>query len=142
RLALGQRAAALEAYRRAYAIRLELRLELRAIEPLAGMAAVFLADRDLVQAQQHVEQILAFLEQGSLDGADEPFRVYLTCYQVLRASRDQRAQPLLKAAVGRLRERAMNIGDLDQRRAFLVRVPANRALLAAWQAASTNTSES
>ena len=105
------------------------------------MARVFLANQDVAQAQAQVEHILAHLKHGILDGTNEPFRVYLTCYQVLAASRDPRAQPLLKTAVSLLRERAAQIANLDLRRSFLVRVPANRALLAAWQAIATSASD-
>jgi predicted ATPase/class 3 adenylate cyclase len=134
-LGAGQRNEALEAYQRAVALREELGQPNLATESLAGIALVYLAQRDIVQARAQVEQILRYLEGGTLDGTEEPFRIYLACYHVLRASRDPRAPSMLRTAVSLLRERAANIDDPAQRRSFLEQVPANRALAAAGQAA-------
>jgi hypothetical protein len=50
------------------------------------------------EAQAHVEEILTALEAHTLDGTDEPLRVYLTCVQVLAAHDDPRAPAALEAA--------------------------------------------
>nr|NIV38839.1 hypothetical protein [Anaerolineae bacterium] len=43
-------------------------------------------------------EILKHLQDRGLEGTFEPFRIYLTCYQVLRANRDPRAQEILHQA--------------------------------------------
>ncbi|MGD8397660.1 MAG: tetratricopeptide repeat protein, partial [Anaerolineae bacterium] len=86
---------AADAYERALQLRRELGEDNRAIESLAGLANVSLAQGDAPSARRQVEEILAHLEQGSLDGADEPLQVYLTCYRVLRDVDDGRAGALL-----------------------------------------------
>jgi len=63
------------------------------------------------------------------DGTLEPMRIYLTCYQVLRAAKDRRAEEILKAAVRVLEERAARLVDEDLRRSYLENVAANREIL-------------
>jgi DNA-binding SARP family transcriptional activator/predicted ATPase/Tfp pilus assembly protein PilF len=126
---LGRLAEAAEVYQQALALRQELGQPNLAIEPLAGLARVSLAQGDALQAQAQVEEILNHIETGTLDGTDEPLRVYLTCYRVLVASQDLRAQGILSAAHRLLQERAAKIGDEDLRRSYLENVPAHREIL-------------
>jgi hypothetical protein len=89
-------------------------------------------------AQTQVEEILSYLETDSLEGTDEPFRVYLTCYQVLKANQDPRAQEILTTAHNLLQEHAGNTTDEEMRRSFLENVPAHRELVREW-AEGTNS---
>jgi hypothetical protein len=100
-----------------------------AMEPLAGLARVSFAQNDLAQAQTYVEEILGFLEDDTLDGTDEPFRVYLTCYRVLRANQDPRAQVLLATAHNLLQGQAAQIEDEGMRRSFLENVLTHREIV-------------
>ena len=93
-----------------------------ATEPQAGLARIALAWGDPALARSHVEAILSHLETGTLDGAEEAPRVYLTCYRVLEAAHDRRADDILTAA-----------HDLIERRAVAADLPAHREILAAWQ---------
>jgi adenylate cyclase len=120
---------AAEAYREALLLRREFGQPHMAMEPLAGLARVSLAQNDLAQAQVHVEQILGFLEENTLDGTEEPFRVYLTCYRVLHANQDPRAQVLLTTAHNLLQDQAAKIEDEGMRRSFLGSVPAHREIV-------------
>ena len=52
-------------------------------------------------------------------GALEPFRIYLTCVEVLRAAQDRRAEELLAKAHVLLHRQAAQIPDLELRRTFL-----------------------
>jgi len=131
---LGCFSEALDAYGQALALQGELGEREKAIESLAGLARVSQTRGDTAQAQTHVEGILKYLETHSLDGADEPLRVYLTCFDVLRASHDVRAPSLLTAAYTLLQERAARISDAALRQAFLENVPAHQELTAAWLA--------
>jgi len=104
----------------------------QAIEAVAGLARVALAQNNLSQAQTRVEEILQYLQEHPLlPGTDEPFRVYLTCYQVLLALQDARAGELLQKACRLLQERAAGIQDERLRRSFLENVAAHRELLTA-----------
>jgi len=119
---------AADAYRRALVLRRELHEHHRVIEPLAGLASVSLDQGNITQAQIHLEEILGYLEAGSLDGTWEPGRVYLTCYRVLRANEDPRAEDILEKGYQFLQERAAKIGDEGERRSYLENVAANREL--------------
>lgn len=97
-------------------------------DALAGLARVALAQGDLALAQTHVEAILAHLETGIVDGAGEPFLVYLTCYLVLNANRDPLAQNVLATSYALLQERAAKFGDPTIQHSFLTNIPAHRKL--------------
>jgi adenylate cyclase len=135
---LGELTEGRAAYQEALDLRRELGQAHLATEPLAGLARVALAQGDLVQAGGYVAQILAHLETGSLDGTDEPIRIYLTCYRVLRANEDPRADKVLAEAYQLLQGRAAKIEDKELRRSFLENVTANRELVAAWNAQLTS----
>ena len=103
-----------------------------AMESLASLARVCLAQGDLSQAQTQVEDILSYLETNTLEGAIEPFRVYLTCYRVLKANQHPRAQEILTTAHNLLQEHVGNTTDEEMRRSFLENVPAHRELVREW----------
>lgn len=127
----GHLAEAAEAYRDALALRRELGQSNLAMETLAGLARVSLAENDRAKAQAEVKEILDFLEAGyRLDGTDEPFRAYLTCYRVLAANEDARAPAILSQAHRLLREQAARIENNAMRRSFLENVPAHREIVA------------
>ena len=105
------------------------------MEPLAGLARVALAQADHAQALAHAQEILDHLAAyPRLEGTWEPLRVYLTCYQVLHAHDDPRAEAVLEAGYRLLQERARKIEDGDLRRSFLENVPHHREIVAAWEA--------
>jgi hypothetical protein len=99
--------------------------------PLAGLASTELALANLVQAQAHVAEILAYLDAGGMLPANyKPFWVYLTCYQVLRAGGDPRAAEILATAHRLLQEQAARLPDEAMRRSFLENVAENREIVA------------
>jgi len=128
----GYFAEAADAYRQAQDIRNEWGEEHLAIESLAGLARVFMAQEDLGQAHSTIVEILSFLETDSLDGTDDPFRIYLTCYYVLHAYRDTRAGEILNTAYHQLQERAAKISDQEIRRSFLENVATHREIILAY----------
>ena len=98
-------------------------------EPLAGLARVCLIQENPIEAQALVDGILGHLESHTLEGTEEPVRVYLTCYRVLTANQDLRAGELLDTAHRLLQERAAKIGDEEMRRSYLENVPAHREIV-------------
>ena len=102
----------------------------RAVEATAGLARVAQARGDIPAALGLVGPLVDRLSPDTVIGADEPLRVFLTCYGVLRSAGDPRAQAVLSAARDLLRARASQIADEAQRRAFLEGVPAHRAIMA------------
>jgi tetratricopeptide (TPR) repeat protein len=126
---------AVSAYQQALDLRRDLGQPHLATEPQAGLARVALARDDPAAALSHVEHILRHLETGSVSGTNEPLRIYLTCYRVLRANGDPRAEEVLAEAHNLLQERAAKITDEELRRSFLENVSAHRELVSEWQAA-------
>ena len=79
-------------------------------EALAGLARVSLAQGGPAQALAHVGRILDHLgSRPELQGMQEPVRIYLTCYRVLQAAGDARAQPVLEGGYWLLQERANRV---------------------------------
>ena len=130
-LALGDLTAAAQAFAASTAMLREVGTPALVAEPLAGLARVALAQQDAPGALVHVEAVLAHLESGTLDGAEEPMLVYLTCYQALQANADPRAPALLARARTELQARAAQIADPAAQKRFLEEVAAHRGLLAA-----------
>jgi PAS domain S-box-containing protein len=120
---------ATRAYHRSLNIRRGMGQTNLTMEVLAGLIRVSLAKGDLAQAQSYCEEVLTYLETSNLDGTEEPFLIYLTCYHALRANQDARADEVLRTAHLLLLERADRIGDKDLRRLYLEKVAAHKEIL-------------
>ncbi|HEX6383387.1 MAG TPA: tetratricopeptide repeat protein [Anaerolineae bacterium] len=129
---------AADIYQQAIAVHRELGQLYLSMEPLAGLARVRLVQQNLAQARAHVDEILKYLEDHTLNGTEEPFRVYLTCYRVLHTVQDSRAPDLLQTAHRLLQERAAKIKDEQLRHSFLENVSAHREIIAAFSATESN----
>ena len=128
---LGWLAEAAEVFGEAVALRKELGQRDPMLEPLAGLAGVFLAMEQPAQAQTYVEQILPHMQNITAAGIIEPFRIYWTCYRVLEANRDLRATEVLTVAQAALLARAAKITDDTLRRHYLEQIATHRAIMAA-----------
>jgi tetratricopeptide (TPR) repeat protein len=150
---MGQLGEAVDFYQEALAIRRELKQWHLAAEIEALLAHLYFNRDDVVQASAYVERVMAFLQLSDqqdggerpflkpdtshnnphvirpLNGTQEPFQVYLTCYQVLAANGDTRRDVILNYAVDRLNEEAEQLKNPDLQRSLLENVPANRKLL-------------
>jgi DNA-binding SARP family transcriptional activator/predicted ATPase len=129
-LGLDELPAALVAYQQAADLDETLGFTHLRVETATDLARVALARGDTAQAVERVAAILPDLERGSLAGLEEPALAYLTCYRVLRAAGDGRADEVLAAGHAFLEERAVQFVDEEQRSRFLSNLPAHRKLLA------------
>jgi tetratricopeptide (TPR) repeat protein len=135
-------------------------------EALAGLARVSLVREELEQALARTEEILDLLRirkpmtdpatshggtsssdsvvvgGHDLGGADEPVRVYLTCYRVLRATGDRRDKRILSLAYDLLQRQAAKIDDEKLRSSFLTNVLVHRETVAAFQELQASQQES
>jgi tetratricopeptide (TPR) repeat protein len=125
------------AYQEALAIRRALGQHYLVTDALAGLARVSLQSGAPAEALGHVEQILSFLETGTLIGVSQSFRVRLTCYEVLHANNDQRAHLVLRTAYNLLLDRAERINDPELKRSFLETVPYNREIIDTYRRVAT-----
>ena len=130
---LDQYSQAGQVYQESLALYRELDLPTMTTEPLAGLARLALAQNQPAAALAHVEPIWQHLQTANLDGAEEPFRIYLTCYQVFAANQDERAAAVLFIAYDLLQQRAARIPDEATRRSFIEGVAAHRQLEEAYR---------
>jgi tetratricopeptide (TPR) repeat protein/biotin operon repressor len=121
------------AYQQSLDLRRELGFDKEAVDSLAGLTRVCLAQGHLDQAVLYTEEILCQLGNSTLDSIEEPFRVYLTCYRVLRATESPRADEILKIVCHALQERMTRITDHQMQRSFLENVACNREIMAICQ---------
>lgn len=128
---LGQYMLAQAAYRQAQATYEQQGKHALAAEPRAGMAVLALAQGDIAEARAQALQLLSILAVHPRAGLDEPYAIYLTCFQVLEAAGDPRAHGILQAGQQLLLTDAGQIADPGLRSLFLEHVPAHCALLAA-----------
>jgi tetratricopeptide (TPR) repeat protein len=125
---------AADAYQEAFDIRQELKQPLLATEPAAGLARVYLEQADTESAQQSIQAILPFTQkENGLDGTDDPIKVYLACYLVLKLENKTDADIVLEKAYQLLQNRAANIENPDTQYSFLNNIPHHREILIAWQ---------
>jgi predicted ATPase/DNA-binding SARP family transcriptional activator len=139
---LGDLDQAADAYQQALALRRELAQPHLAAESLAGLARVALQRGNVDAAMEQVEEILRLEKARGFGGTIEPFRIWLTCYRVLKSSQDPRAGEVLAAAYERLQAQRSNIHDKDLERTFVENVAAHRELIAAyieWRALGQRT---
>ena len=141
---LGELEAAAAAYDEALHLRRELGQPSLAIDDLAGLARVRLAQEDRQRALEHVEESLAWIEANGTQGIEYPLQVYLTCYHVLSvtargdASAIERARAILSNAHAALLAQAAGISDPALRQTFLEGVKTNREIRATWEAAQAS----
>jgi predicted ATPase len=122
------------AYLKSIDIRKELGQPSLSMEPMAGLVETYLQAGDLDSASQTTETILNFLESGAtLDGTDEPLRVYYACYLLLGKKQDPRSKQVLQTAMKLLEERVSKFSDEATRRQYIENIPWRRALQAAAQ---------
>jgi predicted ATPase/class 3 adenylate cyclase len=104
------------------------------MEPLAGLVDVALRRNDLAAAALDAERILAHLHSGgTLEGTDEPLRVYHTCYEFLKKQQDPLCNEVLQAAIQLLDEQVSKFKDEPSRRMYVEHVPWRLALQLAAQ---------
>ncbi|MBI4788820.1 MAG: tetratricopeptide repeat protein [Chloroflexi bacterium] len=132
RAGVGQLDAAVGVLQEAIAVRRKIGQLPLLMESLAALARVYLAQGDL-HAQTVAQEILAYVDQGhSLDAANEPLQIWLTCYQVLAANHNPRAAEILRMAFDRLRQRLAQVPDSAARRSLLASAPWYMEIVAQW----------
>jgi len=98
------------------------------------LARVWLSSGDCVQANAHIGPVVAQFDAGwNAEGiVMDDLRLLLTCYEVLAAQGDRRANEFCAMANERMQARAELLDPAD-RDAYLSNVSTNRAIREAWQ---------
>ncbi len=111
-----------------------LGLHHKAAEAQAGLARLALQQGDNAAALAYAETLWSSLNTLPHIGYEEPFRVYLSCYQVLALHADLRAAVVLTKGYTLLRHYADQLPDPEVQAMFLDAVPIHRTLMAAYAA--------
>jgi hypothetical protein len=117
------------AFKKSIQIREKLDQPALAMEPIAGLVEAYLCQDDLETALSETEKILAHLKAGgTLNGADEPLRVYYNCFQLLDKKKDPRATQVLQRGMQLLQAQVSKIKDEHSRHMYVENVPWRLAL--------------
>jgi class 3 adenylate cyclase/tetratricopeptide (TPR) repeat protein len=126
---LGNLEAAHNAYQEALHLRREIGQTAHAIDDLAGLARVALAQGQVDKARTYVEETLTWIENNGIAGIEYPLRVYLTGADVFVAmGQPEQAADMIQTAHALLLEQAAKISDEATRQAFLENGPLHREL--------------
>ena len=117
---------AMVALQRALRLRLELRQPHLAAEMHAWLATATRQRGDAAAALAHVQNVLDFLANATLEGMDEPARVCQLCAQVLQECADAHAADLLAMGRALVEQRARSLTEPAARASYLQNVRVNK----------------
>lgn len=116
-------------FRAAMETQARLEMDNNVLESKSGLAGAAYARGDLAGAVQVVESILPALEGNELHGCDEPARLYMTVYRILKSAGHTRAHEVVQAGQTLVRTFADRIDNPTDRQSFLEKVCTNRELM-------------
>jgi len=117
------------AYQSSLEIRNELGQPSLSMEPIAGLVEMYLQVDDPKSAWREADKIMVFLESGStLDGAEEPLRVYYACYRALEKTKDPRSKQVLQTAISLVETQVLKFNDDVARDRYIQNIPWRRAI--------------
>ena len=98
-------------------------------EPMAGLIQTALLQHDTVLAMIEAEKIMSYLARGgTLEGTEEPLRVYYACYLALENTQDPRSHDMLRTAIQLLEAQSSKLRDEGSRKWFVENIPWRFAL--------------
>ncbi|MEM7131556.1 MAG: tetratricopeptide repeat protein [Chloroflexota bacterium] len=98
------------------------------MEPRAGFVEIGIQQTDVESTQSHLSILTEHVKNGSLDGTDQPFRIYWIGYQALLQSNPPEAERFIQQAKERLNSYAEQISDTKMRQSFLENVSYHRLI--------------
>jgi tetratricopeptide (TPR) repeat protein len=103
-------------------------------EIVAGLLQVALEVDDLPAVRHETEKIIAQMDMGeTLEGSEEPLRIFLACYLGLERLKDARSDAVLREAARLLDSQLSNLKNKEARRIYVENVPWRRAIQVAWK---------
>jgi len=133
-LGINDLVSAKENYWHAFDIRNELEQTSLGTEPLAGLIDTAFRSNDIETAKEYTKIILDYLDSGgTLEGTEEPTRIYLSIYLVLKEVHDSRADQVLDSAYQLLLSQTSTLNDTGSRNMYINNVPWRRQIAELWK---------
>jgi predicted ATPase/class 3 adenylate cyclase len=127
--------AAVEAFLKSIEIRTQINAPILAAETRSGLCEALLRSGDLISAQNEAEHLMGYIEENrTLEGMEEPLRVFLSVINVLDKTKDPRVPVVLQYAIQLLEAQVSKLRSEEARRMFVENVPWRRTI---WQLAKT-----
>ncbi len=117
------------AYEEAVMLQKAQKQTVRIVETQGCLAHTLLALGQPDAAFAMVEQILSYLNTGTLDGAREPAQIYWHCYIVLCSRDDPRAREVLAQAFDLVQKQSARISDKHLRHSYLHAERSSKAII-------------
>ena len=120
---------AAKAFLKSIEIRTQINAPILAMEARSGLCDALLRSGDLVSAQSEVEQLVGYIEENrTLEGMEEPLRVFLSVINVLDKTKDPRVPVVSQYATQLLEAQVSKLRSEDARRMFVENVPWRRTI--------------
>ena len=130
---LGQLDDAVTTMQKAIGVRRQVGQLALVMESIAGLVKIFLTQNKLDSALTATQEILEYWDQThSLDAANEPFQILLTCYHSLAANHHPRATEILEMTFNRLGQHVARISSSVARQSVIEQVAWYREIIAAF----------
>jgi tetratricopeptide (TPR) repeat protein len=121
--------AAVQSFMKSVEIRTEINAPILAMEARSGLCEAFLKSGDPLSAQSEAAQLANYIEENkSLEGMEEPLRVFLSVINVFDENKDPRSQVVLQYAVQLLETQVSKLNHEETRRKFVEDVPWRRQI--------------
>jgi tetratricopeptide (TPR) repeat protein len=128
--------AAVQAFLKSIEIRTQINAPILAMEARSGLCEALLRSGDLVSAQSEAEQLMRYIEENkTLEGMEEPLRVFLSVINAFDKTKDPRVPVVLQYAIQLLEAQVSKLHSEEARRMFVENVPWRRTI---WQLAKAN----
>ncbi len=118
-----------QAFSKSIEIRTQINAPILAMEARSGLCEAFLRSGDLLSAQSEADQLARYIEENkTLEGMEEPLRVFLSVLNVFDKTKDPRRQIVLQYANQLLEAQVSKLRSEEARRMFVENVPWRRTI--------------
>ncbi|OQY31368.1 MAG: hypothetical protein B6243_08580, partial [Anaerolineaceae bacterium 4572_5.2] len=120
---------AVEVLLRSLELRIESNIPAQIVETRAGLVQAYAALDNQLLAEKEAEAVIQYIEEDeTLEGAEEPLRIYLFIYKWLEKRKDPRAPILLQKAKELMNTQVLKLNSKEAQQQFIENVPWRRAL--------------
>jgi tetratricopeptide (TPR) repeat protein len=120
---------AAQAFLKSIEIRTQINAPILAMEARSGLCESLLRSGDLASAQREADQLVSYIEENkTLEGMEEPLRVFLSLINVFDKTKDPRIPVVLQYANQLLEAQVSKLRSEEARRMFVENVPWRRTI--------------